>query len=176
MSIGTGKQLTAMKTAGGIVAPVSISSSWETLVDAGTLNTADNGGSAITQASAQVTRAGTHPASFAQFGGTYVAARIKYPVGMTITTQPQVSFRGRSGNQDWEQRKNIAGSDVVTITLNPSTDEKSADGAYQYSYMDPTAHLWDRVGCDEMLPCIVVAPAGTGGAGMALATLEGKTL
>lgn len=159
---------------GGVSAPVSLTSSWVTLVGAGLIAAVDNAGS-ITNTATQVVRTGTTPLSFVQKAGTHMALRVRYPAGLTITQQPKVSVRGKTGEDPWEQRKNIAGSDVVELTLNPTTDEKSADGLWQYSYVDPGIHLWDRLACAQLVPGIVQAMTATGGV-ITGVTIEGKVL
>jgi hypothetical protein len=156
-----------------VAAPVSLTSAWTTCVDAPAVATADNGGSAITNTATEVDRVQTHPLSFAKGGGTIGLFRLKYPAALTVIQQCKIQVRGRTGTQDWEQRKNGEGNDVVELTAAPSTDEVSADGNWKYSYVDLLKHGWDRAGCQELVPCIHTALNGTG-ADPATATVEGK--
>jgi len=161
-------------------APVSLTSSWATLIVAGAaasslgLGVVDNA-SAITNAATQI-KERTKPASFKN-GGTTLLLRIKYPAAYTASQSLQGCVRGRTGTaQEWEERRNVSGTDIVTFTLSPSTDQVSADGNFKYSYVDPAIHAWDRLGCEELLFGITQILAGSGGGGTDACSLEGKVI
>lgn len=158
-----------------VVSPVSLSSGYQVIGEAGIAAAADNGGNPITRPATQIIRAGTRPLGFAGAGGTHAGVRLKYPVGMTISQQLILNCFGRSLNQDWELRKNVQGLIDVQITASPSGDMISADGLWQYTYVDLGIHLWDRAGREELVFSVKQAFNGTG-ADPLLAVIEAMVI
>lgn len=143
--------------------PAGISAEYQTVIDAGGMDDADNGGSAIVNPDASITLSTRHILKINGFG-TLVKARVKYRAAMT--TDPVIQCFGRTNGQQWQPLENRNG-DLPATFSDLVTD--STDGTDFWTTPDPDLHVWDVMGCDEILFGIKTAGAGTN---IALATLE----
>jgi len=134
----------------------SIRSAWVTVLDAGTVATADN--ASITAPTTQVTRAGTHPIYLGTGAGQYVLIRMGYDASLTVTTNPVVKVFGRRSGGAWELLPTRGGA--VTITLAAAATDVS-DGTLKYT-TPASSNVVDLLGCDEILVGVETALAGTG--------------
>lgn len=134
----------------------SIRSAWVTVLDAGTVTSADN--ATITAPTTQVTRAGTHPIYLGTGAGQYVLVRLGYDASLSVTTNPVVKVFGRRSGGAWELLPTRGGA--LSITLSAASTDIS-DGTLKYTTPAASSTI-DTLGCDEILVGVETALAGTG--------------
>lgn len=168
MALGSSIQSLSAPTRGyQTVAPVSMTSGWQTLIDAGGVTVQD--AATITNPTTQIT-ASTRHIFQRKSAGTNLILRMKYDDGLTTITSPVVKVFGRTGGGAWEVLKSRAAALTATLTATTATD--SQDGTYSYTVVDFSTQAWDCLGCEEILVGIETALAATGTT--STATIEGK--
>lgn len=153
MALGTPIPATDSPTRGfEAVAPMSMSSGWQTIIRAGGVNSAD--ASTITNPTTQITRSTT--SLFTRHStGTYIALRLGYDAAATIATNVVVKVFGRSdSNQTWD-RLLTKGSQAMSAALAPTATDVT-DGSLKYTTVT-LENLWDCLGCSELLVGIETA-------------------
>lgn len=150
----------------GTVSPQSISSDWQTIIDAG--GPAVQDAASITSPDTQITASTRH--IFNRAGvGTNLLLRLAYDDGLTSITSPVVKVFGRTRGGQWMLLKTRGGNLTGTLTT-AATDV--TDGTLDYTTPDWDDTAWDCLGCDEILVGVETALAGTGTTSNAV--IEGK--
>lgn len=153
MALGTTIQATNSPTRGyEAVAPMSMSSGWQTIVAAGGVNAAD--AATITNPTTQIIRSTTSIFS-RHSSGTYVALRLGYDASATIATNVVVKVFGRSdSNQTWDLLI-TKGSFALSAALMPASTDVT-NGTLKYTTVTYD-NLWDCLGTSEILVGIETA-------------------
>jgi len=139
------------------VAPVSLTSGWVTVIDAGGMTVQD--AATITDPTAEITNSTRH--ILRRNGvGTTLLVRMAYDDGITSITNPVIKVFGRTPDQQWQLLKTRAGALNATITTAVATD--CSDGTLNWTTSDYDAQAWDCLGCGEILIGIETALAATG--------------
>lgn len=156
-----------------IVRPAQLAAKWDYLISNGGLETADNGGSSITNPATQVTNSTTRIMKCAG-RGTILRLRMRYDDGITTSTDPVVQVFGRfDDGEAWQKLVNKAATHEVSFPSTEAAD--AADGTDKYTDVDPDDHAWDLDGCNEILVGVKTALAASGG-DPTLSLLEGKLI
>jgi len=148
------------------VAPVSMVSSWLTIIDAGGMTVQDN--AAITNPTTQITSSTRHILQ-RKGVGTNLLLRMRYDAGLTAIGNPTVRVFGRTGTQDWELLSTKSAALTASLTT-AATD--ASNGTLKATTPDFSAICWDCLGCDEVIVGIETVLSGTGTKSNAY--LEGK--
>ena len=156
--------------------PVSVQSFW--VIACGNSETQDNGGT-ITRPLTHITDTDKKLVTIPY--GTSIAVCHRYTDGATVSTAPVINVFGRTVIQGTEDSDvvpttgdetdfgpvgefmrlvNKAGD--VDITLSDSATDLD-DGTFEYTTVDPDAHVIDTMGCNQIIVGIKTAAAyGTG--------------
>lgn len=151
-----------------LTCPVSASTAWKTIIDAGGVNAAD--AATVTDPAAEVTRSTTHIIRRENLAGTTLRLRMAYDDGITSVTSPTVKVFGRCGTDPWQLLKNKAGALNAELTVDLTND--ASDGTLNYTTPDVNTHSWDCDGNDEILVAVEIALAATGT--VSTAFIQGK--
>lgn len=154
------------------VAPMSATSGWFSVIDAGGMD--DQDAATITNPTTQIT-ASTRHLIYRNAFGTNLMLRMGYDDGLTTVTDPVVKVFGRTGNTEiWQLLKTRSGAITGTITTQASDDGATdvTDGTYLYTTPDYDATTWDCFGCEYILVGVQTVLAGTGT--VTTAFLQGK--
>lgn len=140
--------------------PFSLTSQWETLVEAGGVNVAD--AAAITNPATQIVRSTTRP--FSRDGeGTTLLLKLRYDAGLSGTiTSPIVQVFGKTLTDDYDVIETREGVSLVTLNIAPTTDVLNAAGTFKYTRPKFVRISFDCLGCLDFLVGVTVALAGTG--------------
>lgn len=163
MALGSNVLVAASPTRGfDVVAPVSMTAGWVTIIDAGGMTVQD--AATITNPTTQITSSTRHILR-REAKGTHLLLRMQFDDGLTSITDPVVKVFGRTGNQDWEIIKTavITPADTATIT----TTSYSENGTDKFTTPDTSSQVWDCLGCAEVIVGIQTVLAGTGTASTA---------
>lgn len=155
-----------------VVAPVQIPNRFETVIDAGGMDSAD--GTPIIDPDTEITDSDRHHFLVADMGTT-LRVRLAYDrATSSVTTDPIIQVFGRfDANEQWQRLVNKAGSWLATMTLTVASD--SDDGsAFQYTDVHPDNHSFDLDGCQVILIGVNVILATNGND--ALAFLQAKVI
>lgn len=151
------------------VVPMSASSGWLTIIDAGGMVVQD--AATITNPTTQITSSTRH--LFRRMGlGTTLLLRMGYDDGISgAITSPIVKVFGRSdANQAWDLLTTKSISLTSTITVTQATDVQ--DGTYGYTTVSAVTQAWDCLGCSEFLVGVETIFSATGTVNTAF--LQGK--
>lgn len=141
------------------VAPLSLTSNWQTIVEAGGVNVAD--AAAITNPVTQITRVTTRP--FSRDGeGTQLLLKLRYDAGLASPTPPVVVIFGKTTIDDYDDLPNRNGAYLVTIGMDTTNDILNAAGTFKTTKINLTQLAWDCLGTNDYLIGITRALSGTG--------------
>lgn len=151
------------------VAPMSMTTKWQTIIDAGGAVIQD--AASITNPTTEITSSTRH--MFRRYGrGTFLMLRLAYAAALTVGTSPVVKVFGRTSSTDvWQLLKTEGGSLTGTLTA-AATDV--TDGTYKYTTCDVLATTWDCLGCELFLVGVETVLAGVGTTSTAF--IQGKLL
>ena len=158
---------------GDISQPVQINSFWMTACDNAT--TQDNGGT-ITNPLSHITDTDKRIISVPH--GTNLVVCHRYTDSATVNTVPVIQVFGRTvsplreqGASDTTSSNSVGGfmrlvnkAGDVDITLSDSATDLD-DGTFEYTTVDPDAHVVDLMGCNQVLIGIKTAAAYSTGGG-----------
>ena len=171
MPLGSAVKLAAVTaTVDRISRPAQIPAIWNTIIDAGGLDSADAG--TITDPNTEITDADRHIGKVGKLGTT-LRLRLQYDDGVSsITTDAIIKVFGRTGTEPWQILTNRAGNISVTMTITFASDV--SDGTNNWTTVLPNDHAWDLDGCDEIL--VGVETILNTDANDALALLQAKVI
>lgn len=146
---------------GTTVYPSSLTSSWQTVINAGGLIVLDaaNITNPDTEIDASLSTNLKNSISRKGFGTTAIV-RMGYSNGLTAITSPVIEVFGRTGSDVWMPLKTKSASLTATITTDATNDINI--GGFRYTTPDFTSQAWDCGGCDELVAGVSVILAGTG--------------
>lgn len=147
-----------------LAVPVSVSSDWITVVDAGGADNQD--ASNITDPTAEITESTTH-LLLVEMRGTTCLIRGKYDAGDTSPTNNVIQVFGLDANNKWMQLLDASGTRKLTLTTAETTDV--SDGTSKWTVPVEV----DIQGCRTVLVGVTTAYADADGL-PALASIEAK--
>lgn len=140
-------------------APISLTSNWQTIIEAGGVNVAD--ASLITNPATQITRVTTRP--FSRKGeGTTILIKLRYDAGLASPTSPIIQLFGKTTTDDYDCVVNRAGSALSTIGMDTVNDILNPAGTFKSTLINYTTLAYDCGGFDDFLLGIARALSGTG--------------
>lgn len=155
-----------------LVAPVSLTSDWVTLIGAGRIATQDGVvAGTITNPVLDIISVLTRPLLRRGRAGTTLLLSMGY--AGTPSTNPVVAVFGRTQTGRWQRLKNKAGATSCTLTPSPDTDV--TDGTLKYTDPDIVNNAFDGMGCDEFIAGVLTAYAVSAGS-TATTILQGKLI
>jgi hypothetical protein len=136
----------------GLVRPVQQATQWATVIEATYADDADT----ETDPDDLAVKAGHHVFNINGFG-TMIMARLAYDDAVSsVTADIVVEAFGRTGGRvkdadsdEWMRLPTRDGSTSAELTIANSTDHD--DGASNFTQVDKDAHVWDLMGCDEVV-------------------------
>lgn len=156
MALGS-TRIALANSRGPQVFPCSLSSEWQTAIDAGGVTVQD--AATILNPATEITAATRHIIRRNNHAGTLVKVRMRY-VG-SVSQSPIVAVFGRSGNDPWEVLYNQSDGTTAALTAAPSTDIREIVGGVTYLFtLTSQDHTFDCNGCDEILVGIQTVVAG----------------
>ena len=141
-----------------LVAPVSVTSKWTQIIEAGGVASID--AATITNPATQITAATRVLHRRGGAAGTTIRVRLGYDDALSAITNAIVELWGRTAGQAWQRLRNKAGASSATLTTDTTND--ATDGTLKYTDPNQTTHAWDCEGCEEFLVGVTTALAGTG--------------
>lgn len=152
--------------------PVQIHSGWVTLLKAGQIATADNGGSDVVNPDTQVD-AGNDEILDTRGRATLLLATLGYDDELSGITDPVVQFFGRlkSEGGEWMRLQTIARA--ISMTMTTDTAKDATDGTLKYTTVDIQNTVIDLMGCDEVIARVVTPLGGTGATNNAILRVKG---
>jgi len=144
---------------GNPTTPARVECPWTDVVTAP--ETADNGGSAITDPTAEITNATSFIFTPNIDAGSLFAVRLKYDDGLSSITDAVINVFGRfDSDDDWQRLESLAGIENCTLTTDLTNDV--SDGTFNFTSVDQTDNVFHTQGCREFLIGIKTAFDGTG--------------
>ena len=127
--------------------PIQIGCGWQTLIAAGGVAVEDSVD--ITDDPVGDIDDTTHRLLNTEGIGTAVLLRVKY-ITEAVSESPIFQVFGRANSDDaWMLLQNFDESNDQVITCNATTD--IGDGEYSYSAIDMNAHVYDLMGCTQVV-------------------------
>lgn len=152
----------------GYVAPVSLASAWQTIIDPGGVATQD--AATITNPDSQIDNDTTHP--FETDGiGTYLLLRLGYDDALTSITNPVLRVFGRSSSSDIWMPLPLRDNSGLNVTLTTGADD-TTDGTLKYTTPNFDSRCVDLLGCSQVLVGVQTALAGTGSTANAIVQIK----
>ena len=152
MALGSDLFLSAVGDHGSqITRPAQIASTWTIVHTTPEAYDGDSDGAVITRPD-NVASAGTQYVN-AEGKGTSLVLMHRYDDGESSGTSPIVNVFGRSGDSDpWCRLKNK--SDAIDATLTADFTNDVEDGTFAYTTPDPDDHVFDLLGCNQVLVAV----------------------
>lgn len=139
--------------------PLQVPQEWQTVIVAGGIDGADNGGSDITNPDTEIAGLPNRLIKVAQ-RGTFIEFRLAYDDGLSSITDPVIQVFGRYNAQEqWQRLKNL--NDAIDVTVvTAATDVTNA--TLDFTHPDPQDQTVDLNGTDEVVVGVKTALSATG--------------
>ncbi len=165
-----------------IVAPVSLSAPWQTVIAAGANGPQATAPSGSNPEAIKDAEDGYTVLDREGFKGTLIQARFAYDAAITVLGTPlagvlygrcAVGASDPAAASQWSPLKNKNGDKIVTFTPDLTGDATLAD-ELKRTTPDPDNHTWDTQGNDEFMFVPTTAVAGNTGGALTSSKLEMK--
>jgi hypothetical protein len=150
---------------GAVVVPISGTSQWKTVIDAGGPAVQDNSGT-ILNPDTHITHASRHIFRRERGQGTTLLLRLGRLPAAVVSAAPVVSVYGRTAvyatdgsvesADEWGLLLTKGGEQTGTLAV---TDDDAENATLKFTSPDAEDNAWDSLGCNEFIPGIVTALA-----------------